>query len=197
MTDFNEFPKISRLFRDVILTEKIDGTNSSITISPVLLGKTNPEESAIVRDATGNPMALRAGSRTRWIKPTDDNFGFARWVHDHADELVKLGVGQHFGEWWGKGIQRGYGLQERRFSLFNTSRWDDEDVRPACCHVVPTLYVGPMDSTYIRQIAWQLEQGGSEAAPGFMDPEGIVVFHSHSNSLFKYTIKNDQHKEQR
>ena len=55
---------------------------------------------------------------------------------------MELGVGQHFGEWWGFGIQRGYGLHERRFSLFNTGRWSDPAVRPACCGVVPVLADG-------------------------------------------------------
>lgn len=194
MSTFVEFPKISRLFRDIVITEKLDGTNASVSISPILLGKTDPKESAVVRDLTGNPMAIRAGSRTRWISPDDDNFGFAAWVHANANQLVDLGEGTHFGEWWGRGIQRGYGLQERRFSLFNTSRWDDEDVRPKCCHVVPTLYVGPMDTADIQQIAKQLAESGSEAAPGFINPEGIVIFHAHSNSLFKYTLKNDAAK---
>ncbi len=61
------------------------------------------------------------GSRTRWITAQDDNHGFARWVEGNKQELLKLGAGRHFGEWWGSGIQRGYGLQkgEKRFSLFN------------------------------------------------------------------------------
>ncbi len=31
--EFKEFPKIARLTRDCIITEKIDGTNASIYIS--------------------------------------------------------------------------------------------------------------------------------------------------------------------
>jgi hypothetical protein len=79
-------------------------------------------------------------SRSRWITPDDDNFGFAAWVEANRDELLTLGPGRHFGEWWGSGIQRGYGLPkgEKRFSLFNVSRWGES--RPACCHVVPVLY---------------------------------------------------------
>jgi hypothetical protein len=71
---------------------------------------------------------MLAGSRSQYITPERDNHGFARWVQDDADELWALGEGRHFGEWWGSGIQRGYGLQkgEKRFSLFNVARWADD-----------------------------------------------------------------------
>ena len=116
---FRPFPKVPRLMRPVVVTEKIDGTNASVCVYP---------------DGT-----VRAGSRKRWITPEDDNFGFAAWVRDHAEELRGLGEGHHFGEWWGRGIQRGYGLQTRRFSLFNVDRWNADNPPPACCHVVPVL----------------------------------------------------------
>lgn len=168
---FMPFPKIGRLSRDIIVTEKIDGTNACIHI---------PE--------AGRWMV---GSRTRWITPEDDNFGFAAWVRDNCEELSKLGVGTHFGEWWGAGIQRGYGLKEKRFSLFNTTRWTDSAVRPACCHVVPILYVGDFDTAVIRDTMDQLLAQGSLAAPGFIKPEGVVIFHSQSGALFKKTFEKD------
>jgi hypothetical protein len=34
--------------------------------------------------------------------------------------------------------------------------------------------------------------GGSKAAPGFMKPEGIVVFHVAGNVGFKKTIEKDE-----
>ena len=52
-------------------------------------------------------------------------FGFARWVETNRERLITLlGPGLHFGEWWGSGIQRGYGLTkgDKRFSLFNVER---------------------------------------------------------------------------
>lgn len=168
--DFVEFPKISRFSRDIILTEKLDGTNASITITD---------------DGT-----FLTGSRTRWITREDDNYGFAKWAYDHKDELMGLGVGTHFGEWWGQGIQRKYGLAEKRFSLFNVSRWTDE--RPACCHVVPTLYKGPFDSGAISWHLNVLAMNGSHAAPGFMKPEGVVIFHTASGHLYKKTIDKDE-----
>lgn len=167
---FIPFPKIGRLSRDIIVTEKIDGTNACIHI---------PE--------AGRWMV---GSRTRWITPDDDNFGFAAWVRDNAEDLSRLGVGTHFGEWWGAGIQRRYGLKEKRFSLFNVSRWNQE-TKPSCCHVVPTLYVGDFDTAAIRDTMAQLLSSGSLAAPGFMKPEGVVIFHTQSGALFKKTYEKD------
>lgn len=171
--EYVPFPKIARFSRDVIVTEKIDGTNACVYI-----------------DDTGENVY--AASRTRWITPEADNAGFARWVQENRDELLKLGPGSHFGEWWGKGIQCGYGLQEKRFSLFNVSRWSDDATRPACCGAVPTLWKGNFDDCPIKDLLESLRINGSVAAPGFPDPEGIVVFHVASGQLFKKTLKKDE-----
>lgn len=150
--EFVEFPKMPRLSREVIITEKIDGTNAQIFIT---------EDNEIY-----------TGSRTQWITPQNDNFGFARWVEANKDELLKLGPGRHFGEWWGAGIQRRYGLSEKRFSLFNTVRWGDPVTRPTCCGVVPVLWSGIFSTSVVNKIIEDLRQHGSYAAPGFMRPEG-------------------------
>lgn len=173
LPEFTPFPSISRLFRGMVITEKLDGTNAQVCVT---------EDGRVF-----------AGSRSKWLTPEADNFGFARWVKEHEEELLTLGPGQHFGEWWGSGIQRRYGLTEKRFSLFNVSRWGD--VRPACCHVVPTLFRGPFHTELVQIQLDFLKVIGSLAAPGFMQPEGVVVFHEHSSSLFKVTLdKNDGHK---
>lgn len=161
---------MARLSREVIVTEKIDGTNAQVFISDDL-------------------TEVRAGSRTRWITPEDDNFGFAAWVERNRDELLQLGPGRHFGEWWGQGIQRKYDMPEKRFSLFNVARW--AEARPACCHVVPVLYQGLFDTAEINFALAQLASFGSVAAPGFMKPEGIVAFHVAGNVGFKKTIEKD------
>jgi len=356
--DFCEFPKISRLSREMIISEKIDGTNSTIYIT--------------------DNLEIYAGSRNRWITPEDDNYGFARWVQDHEDDLVSLGPGLHRGEWWGclasevsitladgstekigkivnnrlpvtvlsynfdthkiepkkvigwkrgpstndwltirvrrkwkggkqtcvnltpnhivfrknssgqqeecpagelhigdilyinsevqdikyselqnlagaeiveidrafansrrskyrfdleiednhnffannilvhnSGIQRKYGLSEKRFSLFNTSRWclwnaepmsyptadpriiNTQERLPECCHLVPELYRGLFDTATIDQVLEKLKTGGSVAAPGFMKPEGIVIFHVAANTGFKKTIEKDEEPKSR
>lgn len=173
MSEFKAFDKIPRLRRDVVVTEKIDGTNALVWISD---------------DGT----EIKAGSRSRWITPEQDNMGFAKWVATNRDELLKLGPGYHYGEWWGAGIQRRYGLTEKRFSLFNTARWGDDMVRPACCSVVPVLAVGKMSDAILEQALGTLREHGSIAAPGFMQPEGVVVYHTASGQLFKVLLENDE-----
>lgn len=174
MAEFKEFPKIARLARDIIVTEKIDGTN------------------ALVYIAEDGSNAVYAGSRNRWIEPGSDNFGFAAWVQQNQSELTLLGPGYHYGEWWGRGIGRGYGLTERRFSLFNTSLWSDPERRPACCGVVPVLYTGPFTTNVVEAMLQELSHTGSVAAPGFTRPEGVVIFHTASGYLFKKTIEKDE-----
>jgi hypothetical protein len=171
-TAFESFPKIPRLTRECVITEKIDGTNAQVYIGDDLTD-------------------VRFGSRNRWITPEDDNYGFARWATEHIDELRTLGPGRHFGEWWGSGIQRGYGLKEKRFTLFNVGRWENETL-PACVSLVPVLYRGEFNEPGIESSIGLLRFGGSIAAPGFMDPEGIVIYHTQSKTLFKKTLNGDE-----
>ena len=192
--EFREFPKIARLFRPCIITEKIDGTNASVAI-------VDPRVDALPLGADDTAVAKRveadtvlymfAGSRTRWVTPNDDNYGWASWVKQHADELWQLGLGVHYGEWWGQKIQRNYGLKEKRFSLFNVSRWADDRVRPACCGVVPILYTGTFSTEAVNMQIEFLRANGSVAAPGWTKPEGVVVFHVASNHLYKITCEKD------
>lgn len=181
MIEFVAFNKIPRLSRDIVITEKIDGTNASIKIS---------DDSSPYTLDSGRVVPFMVSSRTRWILPEQDNAGFAKWAYENVDELLKLGPGHHFGEWWGKGIQRGYSMPTKVFSLFNTSRW--METPPSVCRVVPKLYEGPFDTARIGGILHELGRDGSFAAPGYMDPEGIVIFHKASGTLFKKTIKGDE-----
>lgn len=169
--EFESFGKVPRLSREIIITEKIDGTNAQIAI-----------------DEDGN---MQVGSRNRWITPESDNFGFAAWARDNKEELLGLGVGRHYGEWWGRGIQRGYGLNEKRFSLFNTERWTDSPDLPECCHVVPVLYRGIFDTGEVDSVLFWLSIDGSSAAPGFDKPEGIMIYHTAGRMMFKKTLDND------
>jgi hypothetical protein len=196
MMDFVEFPKIPRLKRNCVITEKIDGSNGQIFITEV----TNSMDPGDFLKVIGG-RGIAAGSRNRWLQPgkSTDNFGFAAWVLDHADVLIeKLGLGRHYGEWWGSGIQRGYGLQngEKRFSLFNTKRWGAAaggliPIPFFPCSVVPTLYEGEFCTLTMTGTLIDLQRSGSQAAPGFMQPEGIVVYHAASGDLYKVTLDND------
>jgi hypothetical protein len=58
--EFQPFPKLARLSREMTITEKIDGTNAQVFVT---------EEGQVF-----------AGSRTRWVTPENDNYGFAAWV---------------------------------------------------------------------------------------------------------------------
>lgn len=177
--EFRAWPSTPRLFRDVVITEKIDGTNACVIVS---------EDSS----------EIWAQSRKKLITPDDDNAGFARWVADNAGALTDvLGPGYHYGEWWGRKIQRTYGLTEKRFSLFNTNRWakdpeayDSLEMAPGL-DVVPTLYEGPFNQTVVQNALTDLHVCGSYAAPGFMNPEGIIVFHKAAQQVFKVLLEND------
>lgn len=199
--EFQPFPKLPRLNRGMVITEKLDGTNAAVCIEPYAGGFDEPDYQEPLAVVDG--LALYAQSRKRLIRPGkgNDNYGFAGWVKDHADELAQLGPGHHFGEWWGQGIQRGYGLDERRFSLFNAGRWDectddpdtpgDKEFAPRCCHVVPVLATANFNSTVIEGVLEDLRLGGSVAAAGFDRPEGVVVYLSAARTSFKVTLEKD------
>lgn len=188
MSEFKEFSKIARLSRPCTITEKLDGTNAAVVIERVPPG--------VVEDANAvcriEYFDIYAQSRSRFIKPGDDNFGFAAWVDKNAAELLDLGEGTHFGEWWGAGVGRRYGLSEKRFSLFNTARWSDYTTRPACCHVVPVLYEGLFTSDAVQACVGMLRKTSSFAAPGFMNPEGVIVWHEAARTYFKKTLDKDE-----
>jgi hypothetical protein len=175
--EFEAWPSTPRLFRDMVITEKIDGTNAAIVI-----------------DESGG---FACQSRKRLVTPDDDNFGFAAWAHERREELTAvLGPGRHFGEWWGKGIQRGYGLTERRFSLFNVQRWGLAadgplySTWPAGLSVVPMLHTGPFSLLGVEVVKNRLRISGSQAAPGFKDPEGVIVWHTAARQKFKSTYED-------
>jgi len=198
---FNEFKSIGRMSKNCVITEKIDGTNAQVCIvrrDNIDLTSEFIESHCLAKTYTDINLAkiddllMFAGSRNRWIKLGDDNFGFAYWVSQNAEELFKLGEGTHYGEWAGRGIQRGYGLEEKRFYLFNTARWSDDLVRPSCCYVVPVLYSDIFTTDAVENVMAQLKEHGSYIAP-FMNPEGVVVYHIATKTLFKKTF-DDNHK---
>lgn len=164
--EFKAWPKITRVEnrRKPIFTEKIDGTNACIVIS--------------------EDGYFGAQSRSRVITPDDDNFGFAGWCERNKEELLKLGPGYHYGEWWGLGIQRGYGVEDKRFSLFNIRRWGEHNPNtPKCVSVVPFIRANSIEE--VKQL---LIENGSLAVPGYMRPEGAVMFDVDTETCFKIII---------
>jgi len=222
---FIEFKKIPRLSRDIIISEKLDGSNGQIVVmtkekiilecekcdytSDDFIEKfclyIHPENPHVEES---DKLYLFAASRNRWLTTgkQNDNMGFATWVKENALDLVMLGEGRHYGEWYGKGIQRGYGLEEKRFALFNVSKWiqktlsngfeqfpiDKQQYCPDCCEVVPIIFEGMFSTIAIEQTLDYLTLKGSQAVPGFMNPEGICIYHTAAGQYFKKTIENDE-----
>lgn len=158
--EFKAWPKTLRLKDETYsVTEKIDGTNACIIIE-------------------GGEIA--AQSRTKIITPgkTTDNFGFAQWVEDNKKDLLDLGEGYHYGEWWGAGIQRRYGLDHKRFSLF--AWWTPDEMMPDCCHRIPLI-----SSKMTLEEIKNLELKESLAAPGFTQVEGLVIKSNTSGQRYK------------
>lgn len=160
--EFRGWPKIPRWQNETyVITEKIDGTNGCIVITEY-----------------GD---IFAQSRSKILDETKygDNYGFCKWVMGNRDDLLQLGVGYHFGEWWGQSIQRNYGLTERRFSLFNV--WMPEI--PECVSKVPII-----ENTLEKAVA-RINECGSQAAPGFMKPEGLVLTATQNRGVrYKYIM---------
>lgn len=162
VVDFVKWPKIQRLEKiNIIATEKLDGTNAQV----------------LLRD--GLPMMV--GSRNRWITPGKgtDNFGFANWAYEHEAQLRLLGPGTHYGEWYGCGIGRGYGLLERRWALFNIHRPLPDECKAIGVELVPLLYHRQADLfngwSILPEVIEHLKVNGSRAVPGYMKPEGVVL----------------------
>jgi hypothetical protein len=191
--EFKEFDKIPRLNREVTITEKIDGTNACVVVvdEPITYRWWQfPKTEATER-------RVYAQSRNRLLTPDNDNAGFCKWVESHSEELKNLGPGYHYGEWWGLGIGRKYGMKEKVFNLFNVYRWNvgtgGGDVPPACCRVVPVIPFHKLEDVSLA-LGW-LKAYGSAAAPSFMDPEGICIWHDAAKHYFKVTIKGDESRK--
>jgi len=172
--EFEKFPSLARYWQLATITEKVDGTNAQIVI----------QDDAITA----------IGSRSRWITPADDNAGFAKWVTENAEALIDaLGNGRHYGEWYGVKINRGYGLQEKRLALFS-QRFAGHPEAGKLFDVVPVLFEGNIVGNKIQEVLADLKANGSVIAPGFMNPEGIVIYYHKNKSGFKITLPNDEMK---
>lgn len=203
--EFKGWPKITRYAKSFMtITEKIDGTNAAVGVMRIQPGMekhpdlASPAVTVVTLDDDSRWMVY-AQSRKRIISPHDDNYGFARWVHENAETLtVDLGEGLNFGEWWGSGIQRGYGIGSKNFSVFNTLRYEQADAdvwATRNLRIIPELYRGPVESDEIELAFNALGTFGSAAVPGWMRPEGIVVFLPDMGGRWKRTFDaNDQSK---
>ena len=156
--EFKSFSSINHYRKQAMtITEKLHGSNAQLYIE-------EPDENGYQK--------IRAGSRNRWLSVGSDNFGFAAWVEKNHDALLALGVGRHYGEWVGPGINNGCGLAEKTLALFELNRYREI---PACCRQVAILYQGPYSDEEVDKAMGKLKTWGSQFTPGFMRPEGVVI----------------------
>lgn len=148
------FPKIPRVNNvNVIITEKLDGTNGVIWVSE-------------------DKQHFKFGSRNKWVGyGKDDNAGFYQFCMDNVDLLERLDPGYHYGEFVGPGIQSNkYGLTEKMFYFFDTrlkNRFEDSKV----LHTVPLVAVCDL-----RDIPQFLPLQGTKSAIGNTTVEGYMLF---------------------
>lgn len=171
--EFKPWEKITRESPfTVTITEKMDGTNACIVIQD------------------GEIIGVQ--SRKRFITPDNDNYGFAAWVESNSKDIISLGDGYHYGEWAGLGIQKNpHDLEEKKFFLFNTFRWNEDNPnRPKCCDVVPILYQGQLDAKTIPILLEWLTNNATEN----QSPEGVIAYYHAFRKYTKHTIKSPNGK---
>lgn len=175
--EFKAFEKIPALHKiEMSITQKCHGSNALVAIEEVTDINSSTERLEELVEHDMKVYRIRAGSRTRWIYPSDDNYGFAAFVNKNKEEFVsKLGPGRHFGEWTGLGINSGEGLDKKVLVLFNFWECPPERPLPPNTVVVPVLYQGALDLTKIDEVMLDLKTNGSKLCPGFMRPEGVVI----------------------
>lgn len=175
--EFKAFPKMPHYNKALqcTVTQKIHGTNAAIVVT---------EEGEVY-----------CQSRTRFITPQDDNYGFAAFVEGCKESVVGLlKPGIHYGEWAGPGINSGEGLTERTFILFNSWRYKDVAL-PSQFKLVPVLYSGRFDAKAISKTFEKLRTDGSALVPGFMRPEGIVVCVDERRYKFPFQAEETKWKQ--
>ena len=154
----------------ITITEKINGTNGCIVID--------------------KDLNITVGSRKRIITPERDNYGFAGWVERNKEEIVKLGPGVYYGEWWGTKIQGNpYNADEKHFSIFNT--YIPSDTLPDCIKQVPILYEGAYSDEIVKKVFNDLWNTQSTLGG---EPEGIVIDFHMARAKRKMTYKNSRGK---
>lgn len=171
MSEWTGFPKIARLNRDCVVTEKVDGTNAAILIQ------------------SGR---LRVYSKSEELTGSIDSYGFYAWVMERKRAILDtFEDGLLRGEFAGPGINRNrHQLTSKTFYCFAAEPRVREGVTglPDGFNVVPVLYEGPFDTAAINREVDRLRINGSLVGG---TPEGVVVFHLAGSVGFKVTCLND------
>lgn len=197
MGEFKGWGSTTRENKNKTITEKLDGTNACVVIWDGVVS---------------------AQSRKRIITPDDDNYGFAKWVHENAGVLMDtLGYGYHYGEWYGEGIQKNpLGIEGKRFALFHATKYTEangyELSKVDGLETVPLLHHGQCNIYTIPEIVQDLETYGTKVEgtkrekvftgiPGLDDleyvyekapkAEGIIIWNNETRTRTKLLLEND------
>ena len=190
---YPSFPSIERLENLYChITEKVDGTNGLIEIG-------------IQTDLL---LTVNFGSQNRYISSHDDNMGFVNFFEQHTGDIfniydmIKEEKGDitlplHiYGEWFGKGIQRGYGLADKHFmpfSEFLATKLIDAGVPNIKMPV--TLHSGKFSIATLDGCMNKLKDEGSQVIPGYNRPEGVVIYFPTYNFRLKETFEGPKWKD--
>lgn len=78
-----------------------------------------------------------------------------------------------------------HNLASKKFFLFNTFRWNDQNPnKPKCCEVVPILFQGELTEGDIDRVLFKLKE--CSAQEGYT-AEGIIVYYQNTKRYEKYT----------
>lgn len=143
------WPRTVRVCDRWTIIEQIAGTAVAVVIEPTDDRQQPQPGFHHAVGPAGQPVTVRAASRTRWLVPEPDaaagvgrdNFGFAAWAEANAARLAALGPGAHRGIWFGAGIGHDYGLAERRFALLDIARWHTARLPPGLPETVARVPV--------------------------------------------------------
>ena len=187
MPEYPSFASIERLENLYChITEKIDGTNGLIEISRFVC----------------------FGSRNRYINTQDDNSGFATFFSKYQKELEDIFIAIDnekqgcieaplliYGEWFGKGIQRGYNLEAKFFMPFS-EYFATKMIDAGIPHIeMPvTLYSGKFSIEALDGCMNKLKDEGSQVIPGYNRPEGVVIYFPTYNFRLKETFEGPKWK---
>jgi len=201
MSEYPKYPSIER-FENIysIISEKVDGTNGLIEI-----------------EYDDGLLAVRFGSRNRWLTLSSDNAGFMNFFAMFAkkiaivpDILRAKAVNELdnrnkvcsnpiriYGEWYGKGIQRGYGLDTKYFMPFHTIL-AEALIEANVPNIMPPhiMYTGKFDKQIADDMMNLLRTHGSGVTPGYFNPEGIVVYFPTYQFCLKDTFEGAKWKLQ-
>lgn len=173
--EFEAWAKIPRaVLGDVVITEKIDGTNACV----------------IIKD--GEIVGIQSRKRMLNVGKENDNYGFATHVMENKERFLGLGEGRHYGEWAGIGIQKNpHNLDAKYFFLFNTLRWGAHNNPPEGIKVVRVIHQGEYTRAVIDGVMNKLKDDSEDA--GYI-AEGIVVFFPKLKAMEKHTFKYSKGK---